>query len=145
MSRFNSLLENQLSTTDLLRIRVKFDPASNTDSRSEYVGYVLQEDDIGGVIAIVPDMSSTSMNLTPDQFELAPVDDIDNMTDSTLTPFKKHVVTYLMQRGYHDKVTDHIETIINANDPVELEAILTSCGCNEGMIIDMYRDFASNE
>jgi hypothetical protein len=145
MSRFNSLLENQLNTTDLLRIRVKFDPANNTDSRSEYVGYVLQEDGTGGVVAIVPDMGSTSMSLTPDQFELAPIEDVDDMTDTSLTPFKRHVVKYLMQRGYHDKVTDHIETIINASDPTELEAILTSCGCNDGMLIDMYRDFASNE
>jgi len=141
MSKFNSLLENHLKSTDLLRIRVKFDPANEQDQRREYVGYVLEEDGAGGVIAIVPDMGADSMSLSSDQFE------VDNQSDCASDPlsrFKKHLVDFLMARGYHDQVSDNMEVIVNANHPIELEKVLKTCGCDGGVVLDMYRDFVSH-
>lgn len=141
MSKFNSLLENHLKTTDLLRIRVKFDPANECDVRREYVGYVLEEDGAGGVIAIVPDIGASSMSLSPDQFEMD--SDVECSPDP-LSRFKKHLVDFLMTRGYHDKVSDHMEVIINSKNIIELERVLKSCGCNGNIVLDLYRDYITH-
>jgi hypothetical protein len=142
MSKFNSLLENHLKSTDLLRIRVKFDPANESEQRQEYVGYVLEEDGAGGVIAIVPDMGADSMSLSPDQFELDPVSQHD--CGDPLSGFKKHLVDFLMTRGYHDQVSSNMEVIVNASNPIELENVIKTCGCDVEVILDMYRDFVTN-
>jgi hypothetical protein len=142
MSKFNSLLENHLKSTDLLRIRVKFDPANESEQRREYVGYVLEEDGAGGVIAIVPDMGADSMSLGPDQFELDP--SMQQDCGDPLSKFKKHLVDFLMARGYHDQVSDNMEVIVNANHPIELEKVLKTCGCDGGVVLDMYRDFVTH-
>lgn len=141
MSKFNSLLENHLKTTDLLRIRVKFDPANECDDRREYVGYVLEEDGAGGVIAIVPDIGASSMALSPDQFEMD--NDVECNADP-LSRFKKHLVDFLMTRGYHDKVSDQMEVIINSKNVIELERVLKSCGCNGNIVLDLYRDYITH-
>lgn len=141
MSKFNSLLENHLKSTDLLRIRVKFDPANEQDQRREYVGYVLEEDGAGGVIAIVPDMGADSMSLSSDQFE------VDNQSDCASDPlsnFKKHLVDFLMTRGYHEKVSSYMETIINSTNVIDLEKVLTSCGCDGSVVLDLYRDYVNH-
>lgn len=143
MSRFNSLLESHLNSTDLLRIRVKFDPANKQDERKEYIGYVLEETGAGGVIAIVPDIGSDTMSLEPDQFELDP-NHTANCGGDPLGSFKKHLVDFLMARGYHDKVSEYMEHIINANNVIELEKIVKGCGCDGSIVLDMYRDFVSN-
>lgn len=142
MSKFNSLLESNLKSTDLLRIRVKFDPANESDIRKEYVGYVLEEDD-SGVIAIVPDLGPDSMSLTPDQFE-RDVPQLGSCDGDPLSRFKKHLVEFLMVRGYHDKVSDYMEHIINATNPIDLEKVIKGCGCDETIILDLYRDFVSD-
>ena len=125
-----------------MRIRVKFDPANESEQRQEYVGYVLEEDGAGGVIAIVPDIGADSMSLGPDQFELDP--GAQQSCDDPLSGFKKHLVDFLMTRGYHDKVSDNMDVIVNANSPIELENVLKSCGCDHGVVLDMYRDFVSH-
>ena len=140
MSSFNQILESQLNTTDLLRIRIKHDPANKHGELKDYVGYVLEEDGCGGIMAIAPDISGNTINLQPDQFEFqSPCDD---QVDS-LARFKQHVVSFLMTRGYHDKVAKHIQHIINANNPTQLEVILKSCDFDMNSILDMYRDYAN--
>ena len=139
MSRFNTLLENHLGSTELSRIRIKFDPANENDERREYVGYVLEEDGAGGVIAIVPQLGPDVQSFSSDEFE--PMSDCGD----PLAIFKKHVVDFLMTRGFHEKVSEYMEHIIDANNPEQLEKIVVSCGCESTMILDMYRDYVSNE
>ena len=38
MSKFNTLMENHLNKTDLLRIRIKYDPANKLGEMRDYVG-----------------------------------------------------------------------------------------------------------
>ena len=137
MSKFNNILENHLDTTNLSRIRIMFDPANESDKREEYIGYVLEENDTG-VIAIVPQLGPETFELTPDQYEM-------DTTCGKLTSFKKFVVKFLMERGYHDKVTEHMDTIINSETPQELESILGSCGCDATVVLNIYRDYVSHE
>ena len=139
MSRFNTLLENHLGSTELSRIRIKFDPANENDERREYVGYVLEEDGTGGVIAIGPQLGPDVQSFSSDEFE--PMGDCGD----PLAGFKKHVVDFLMTRGFHEKVSEYMEHIIDANNPEQLEKIVVSCGCESTMILDMYRDYVSNE
>ena len=140
MSRFNTLMENHLNNTNLLRIRIKHDPKNEQGGLDEYVGYVLEEDGMGNVVAIVPGMSGDTMSFGPDQYEqdMSPCGD-------PLAQFKKHVVKHLMQHGYHDKVTEHMEHIINATDVTQLEKLIQSCGCDSTAVINMYRDFVTDE
>lgn len=139
MSSFKHIVESQLNTTDLLRIRIKHDPANEQDERGDYVGYVLEEDGCGGVVAIAPGIKDT-INLQPGQFEFQPPQ--HDQTDP-LARFKQHVVSFLMTRGFHDKVSKNIQHIINASDVTQLEGLLKSCDFDINSVLDMYRDYAN--
>ena len=142
MSRFNKLMENQLNTTDLLRIRIKHDPACEDGELNEYVGYVLEEDGAGNVIAIVPDIQNDTMQLSPGQY----VPDMETCQGhDPLTQFKKHAVKFLMSRGYHDKITKLFDVILNAKSAQDVEKVVGSCGNGVEIVLDLYRDFVSNE
>lgn len=143
MSRFNSLMENNLNKTDLLRIRIKHDPANGIGEMNDYVGYVLEEDGIGNVVALVPSMGGDTMSLGPDQYEQDMSPCGAQQTDP-LTTFKKHVVKHLIERGYHDKVKNHMDDIINAKDVTQLENLVHSCGCDDVAVLNLYRDFVAD-
>lgn len=142
MSKFNSILENHLDLTGLSRIRIKHDPANENDERGDYVGYVLEEDGAGGVIAIVPQLGSSAMELSRDEFEIDKQGGCGSV--DPLSSFKKHVVEFLMTRGYHEKVSDMMELIINSTCVVELEKLVQTCGCDGSVVLDLYRDFVRN-
>lgn len=146
MSKFNTLMENHLSKTDLLRIRIKYDPANKLGEMRDYVGYVLEEDGAGNVIAIVPSIGSDPMSFGPDQYDMEPgCGQMEpEQGPDPLGGFKKHVVKYLMSRGYHDKVTEHMDLILNAKHVTDLEKLLQSCGCDGTGVLNMYRDFVND-
>ena len=79
------------------------------------------------------------MSFGPDQFEP------DQQCGDPLTSFKKHVVEYLMGKGYHDQVSQSMDHIINAKDVTELEKLIQTCGCNSTVVLNLYRDYVSNE
>lgn len=140
MSKFTKLLESHLGTTNLTRIRIKHDPANKEGELNEYVGYVLEEDGIGNVVAIVPGLQDGTVSLGPEEYapEMSECDD-------NLTSFKKHVVKFLMHRGYHEKIAKVFDTILNANNVIDVEKVVQSCGSGPQIVIDMYRDYISNE
>ena len=143
MSKFNSILESHLNATGLSRIRILHDPAKENDERGEYIGYVLEEDGAGGVIAIVPQLGPETMELNAGEFEIdqpGGCGDVD-----PLSRFKKHIVNFLMVRGFHEKVSEYMETIINSTCVIELEKLVQTCGCDSTMILDLYRDYVVNE
>lgn len=139
MSRFDTVLENNLSKTNLLRVRVKHDPKNEAEKRGDYVGYVLEEDGEGNIVAIVPSLGADRMSFGLDQYE------VDGggceVKDDPLIDFKKHVVDYLMVRGYHDKVSENMEVIIKSTNVIELERVVGSCGCDSSEILSVYRDY----
>lgn len=141
MSKFNTLMENHLQKTDLVRIRIKYDPANGIDEQNDYVGYVLEEDGLGNVIAIVPGASSDPMSLGPEQFE---IDGGCEQHEDPLARFKQHLVKYLMNSGFHDKVSENMELIINTDDISHLEGVIQSCGCDGTAVLNLYRDFVTN-
>ena len=143
MSKFNSLMESNLDKTSLLRIRIKHDPANGIGEMNDYVGYVLEEDGMGNVVAIVPGMGSSPMSLAPDQYD-AEQSPCGQQQNDPLSAFKKHVVDYLMVKGYHDKVSEHMDLIINAKDVTQLEKVVQTCGCDMSGVLNLYRDFVSN-
>jgi len=132
-------MESQLNRTELTRIRVKYDPANDAGESNDYVGYVLEEDGAGGVLAIVPAMGNEPMSLSSGEYEL------DAPCEDPLTKFKKHVVDNLMTRGYHETVSDKIDDIINAKNVGQLEQLLNDCGCDLSAILNLYRDYVTNE
>ena len=137
MSKFNTLMENHLNRTELIRIRIKYDPANRIGEMNDYVGYVLEEDVMGNVVALVPNMGHEPKQLGPEQYSV-------DVCDDSLTDFKKHIVNYLMSMGYHDKVKKHIDVIINAQDINQIEQLVASCGCDGSMMLNIYRDFVTN-
>ena len=143
MSKFNSLMESNLNKTNLLRIRIKHDPANGIGEMNDYVGYVLEEDGMGNVVAIVPGAGPEPMQLGPDQYDPDQSPCGQQQTDP-LSGFKKHVVDYLMVKGYHDKISKHMDLIINASDVTQLEKIVHTCGCDAAGVLNLYRDYVSN-
>lgn len=140
MSKFNSILESNLNNTSLTKIRIKHDPARDVSDHQDYVGYVLEEDGMGNIVAIVPELGPDIMSFEPGDYEV----DGGDCGGDDLTIFKKHVVSYLMSRGYQDKVSEYMDTILNAQEPCELERVIANCGCGVEAILDMYRDFVAN-
>ena len=138
MSKFDTVLESNLSKTDLMRVRVKHDPKNEAEKRGDYVGYVLEEDGEGNIVAIVPSLGADRMSFGVDQYE------VDGggcgMQDDPLIDLKKHIVDYLMVRGYHDKVSEKMETIIRSTNVIELEQVIGSCG-DSSEILNVYRDY----
>ena len=143
MSKFNTILESHLNTTSLSRIRIKHDPKNEKDERGEYVGYVLEEDGAGGIVAIVPQLGPETMELGAGEFEIDQPGSCGEV--DPLSSFKKHVVKFLMVRGYHEKVSEYMETIINSSCIIELEKLVKGCGCDTTAVLDLYRDFVVNE
>ena len=47
--------------------------------------------------------------------------------------------------GFHEKVSEHMETMINSTCVIELEKLVQTCGCDSTMILDLYRDYVVNE
>lgn len=140
MSKFNSLLESHLDRTNLMRIRIKHDPAAEDHELVEYVGYVLEEDGMGNIVAIVPGASSETIKLRPDQYTAD-----EQPCDDPLTKFKQHCVKFLMHRGYHDKITKLFDLILNANSVTDVEKVVGSCGNGSDILLDLYRDYVTNE
>ena len=140
MSKFNSILESNLNNTSLTKVRIKHDPASDVSDNQDYVGYVLEEDGIGNIVAIVPELGPDIMSFEPGDYE---IDDQECGGDD-LIGFKKHVVSYLMSRGYQDKVSEYMDTILAANQPHQLEQVIGNCGCGGEAVLDMYRDYVAN-
>lgn len=146
MSKFNNIMESKLDTTDLLRVRVKYDPANeetDPDQVKDYVGYILKEEEHGGVVAIVPALGPEPMTLDIDQYE--PMESpCDMQQDSLLIKFKQHVINYLLQKGFQKEVGRYMEDIIRSNDTEPLEKMLSKCGCGPEEILNTYRDFVND-
>lgn len=134
MSKFNTILSNHLESTELMKIRIKFDPAAESNYSEDYVGYVLQEN-MGSVLALVPDLSSEPMEISDGDY--SPCMD----TPSTLLDaFKEHAVKYMVERGYHDELKRIMKYILSAKKAVDIESVLCKCGCNDpDMLLDVYR------
>lgn len=144
MSKFNTILENHLSETDLIRIRIKHDPANLPNERRDYVGYILQEDGPGNILAIAPEMGMEPMTVSIDQFDI--VNNDCGFANDPLTRFKKFVVNHLLAKGFHDQLKNHMDVLLNAKHVTDLERLVTSCGCEDGTtVLNMYRDYAQNE
>ena len=146
MSKFNNIMESKLDMTDLLRVRVKYDPANeeiDLGKAKDYVGYILKEDEHGGVVAIVPALGPEPMSLGIDQFE--PIESpCDMQEDSMLLKFKQHVVNYLLLKGYQTEIGRYMEDIMKCNDTKSLEKLLMICGCGPEEILNTYRDFVND-
>lgn len=141
MSKFTSVMENHLNSTDLLRIRIKHDPRSEEGTSPDYVGYVLQEDGVGNILAIVPDLGGDPMEFSSDQYETCGSD----MSD-TLTGLKEYIIKYMLERGYHEKVKQITKFLLQAKNSSDIEDILCKCGCNsEGGLLEIYRGFIDRE
>ena len=146
MSKFSKILEGHLNNTDLLRIRIKYDPANEENDLSkakDYVGYVLQEDGEGGVVAIVPDMGSSVVDLSLGEYEPM-VSPCGEQEDPILLKFKQHLVNYLIMKGFQTEVSKHMETIITSKTVEPLERILVTCSCDNSEVLNLYRDFFNN-
>lgn len=141
MSKFTSVMENHLNSTDLLRIRIKYDPASENNISDDYVGYVLEEDGVGNILAIVPDLGGDPMSFGPDQYETC-----GPAGNDTLTLLKDYIIKYMIERGYHDKVKQITKFLLQAKNSSDIENILCKCGCNsEGGLLEIYRGFIDRE
>ena len=104
MSKFTSVMENHLNSTDLLRIRIKYDPASENSISDDYVGYVLEEDGVGNILAIVPDLGGDPMSFGPDQYETC-----GHEGNDTLTLLKDYTLYCLMNQVLGKKSEDWYE------------------------------------
>lgn len=143
MSKFNTVLENNLNATNLTKIRIKHDPKNEAEVRGDYVGYVLEEDGEGNIVAIVPGLGADRMSFGMDDYEIDSSTCGD--TEDNLIDIKKHIVDYLMVRGFHNEVSEKMDTIIRATDVSELESVISSCGCDSSEILSMYRDYFNNK
>jgi hypothetical protein len=137
MSKFASIMETHLKTTELQRIRIKYDPAATENTSDDYVGYVLEEDGVGNILAIVPGLGADPMSFGPGEYE-----DCDSSGNDTLLGFKEYVIKYMIERGYHDKVKETTRSLLQAKSSKDVECILHKCDLNsEGSILDIYRGF----
>ena len=146
MSKFNNILEGHLNNTDLLRIRIKYDPANEENDlgkAKDYVGYVLKEDGEGNVVAIVPDIGPEEMAIKAGTFEpmMSPCEEVN---DTLLVKFKQHVVNYLIAKGYQREVGRFMEDIIRGKDVRDIEKLLAGCSCDPSEVLNVYRDFIND-
>lgn len=146
MSKFNSILENNLNKTDLLRVRIKYDPAneeSDPKKVKDYVGYVLKEDGEGNIVAIVPDMGHEEMMFGADDYE--PLGSpCGEQEETLLLKFKQHVINYLLLKGFQQEIGRHMEDIIKSKDVRDIEKLLAGCNCDPSETLNVYRDFVND-
>ena len=138
-------MESKLDMTDLLRVRVKYDPANEENDlgdAKDYVGYILKEEE-GGIVAIVPGLGPEPMSLDMDQFE--PMSSPCAMKEDTmLIKFKQHAINYLLLKGFQQEVGRYMEDILKTHDVIDIEKLLGKCSCNPGEVLSVYRDFINN-
>lgn len=134
--KFDLLLETCFNKlTSLKKVRIKVDPLTLLQSNDlsecpSYEGYVLEEnDDMVKVLMLQPVVGIE--NISSDKLE--EVDD----SDDVLTELQRYIIDYL-QLDNADPLYTQIYNCTNLDD---IETFLRQSGCDEGDIMEIYRNF----
>ena len=146
MSKFNTVVENNLNQTSLLKIKILVDPKENKEGDykncDEYIGYVLKEDSEGNIVAIVPGMSDDTVDVPAGGFEPMMNDGgCSGSANALLDEFKQLVIQYLLQKGFNHEVISNMERLVSARTTRDVELILKSLSISSGEVLNLYRDY----
>jgi len=136
-SKHSEILCDYVKCTELKRIRIKTDP--NTKNHLAfghgYTGYILEEDDIGGILAIVPDLGGGTIELGPDQYE---EDEVG--ANYTLCSLKRIALDYLDLNSEEEREIE-IANLEELQSIDELENYLKAKNLDPDDILNIFKDF----
>lgn len=137
MSRYNDVLSEFVKQTTLKRIRIKTDPQTKNHLSfgHGYEGFILEEDDMGNVVVMVPDLEDNILKLGPDDYE-------DYETGGGLfDAYKDHIIHFLQKDKSSDELKVEIDKIGMINNMSQLEIYLKQQGLDDKDLLDTFRTF----
>lgn len=136
MKKFQTVVENALKQTQLMRVRLKVDPANCSDGEivkyNGYEGYILAEED--GIARVYVECEGASSVISVPQ---AMIDIQDTLT--SLDKLKLAALRMLKASNKLDKESAAARVIANANSPEALEQYLAEVGLDVDGIKNLYK------
>lgn len=133
MKRFNKVIENSLKDSQLVRVKLKVDPANCTSGEilkyNGYEGYILAEDESFYTvyvenIGLAVDLPKTIVSI-----------------QDTLNPMEKlkiNTLQFLISKGLADEIL--LKSIYMAPSPECIEAFLREKGMSDFDILSVYKN-----
>jgi hypothetical protein len=138
MSKFNNIVKETLNTTNLTKIQIKTDPATDIDTlpsmkhAKSYTGYLLEEEPDDPIIINLDDIIGDPMEMPqPPTVNNEPINDI-----------KHDGILYLLQKGLIKNADiDKIQELESTQTIGELETALRDYNITDTEILSLYRDY----
>ena len=144
MSSFNRKILESYNGKNLRRVRIKVDPAANTEDYGNtlpYEGYILEEDNMGNAIVFVTngdEETGSLMRVPYDEYEEDFMVDDD---DHIFSRFKKYTIMYLLNNGYTDVCDGDIQKVNMTSDIFQLKIFLSQIGLDDKELLDVFCNF----
>lgn len=138
MSRYNDVLSEFVKQTTLKRIRIKTDPQTKNHLSfgHGYEGYILEEDDMGNIMVLVPDLEDDNIfKLGPDEYE-----DYDQGS-GLFDAYKDHIINFLQKDKSSDEIKVENDKVQMINNMYQLESYLKQQGLDDSDLLDTFRTF----
>jgi len=143
---FHRLLKESLMKTNLVRVRVKTDPAkvsNNEDFRkiAGYEGFILSEDKLGLKVLLLDPELTIKGGIPSELLEILSHQHDEDLADDYKNYVKECLIKHKNKRE-NDSVFGQIE---NTSDIGEIEAFLRQAGYTENELNNLYRSYIGNE
>jgi hypothetical protein len=143
---FHKLLKESLMKTNLVRVRVKTDPAKISDNEdfrkiAGYEGFILSEDRLGLKILLLDPELTIKGGVPSELLEI-----LTHQHDIDLTNDYKNYAKGCLAKHKNKKENDPVfGQIDNTSDIGEIEVFLRQSGYTENELNDLYRSYIGNE
>lgn len=145
-SKYDQIISEFVKNTSLKKIRVTVDPkVTGFEHDSTYEGFVLEEDQMGNIVAIVPDLDGDNIMEIPFG-GYSPCDDgMDIETNPELDALKKHIVNELLESDDLEEGDPEIENILSFTCIHQLHNHLNQKNIDDDKFLDILKGYFSNE
>ena len=138
-NKYDQIISEFVKQTTLKRIRIKTDPRA-TDNFAQadgYEGFVLEEDDLGNIVAFIPDIEDNNIMDIP-LGNYTPCDGYEGAEENPeLELLKKHVLSNLIDSGDFDDDDPEIENVLVLTNINQLHDHLNQKGIEDEKLLEI--------
>jgi hypothetical protein len=145
-TRYDQIISEFVKQTTLKRIRVKTDPRADHDfaHAAGYEGFVLEEDDMGNIVAFIPDAGDNNVIDVPFG-SYSPCAQQDEHENPQLELLKNHVISALIDSEDIEEGDPGVENIMVINNIHQLHDYLDQKGIDDEKMLDILKSFFDYE
>ena len=145
-TRYDQIISEFVKQTTLKRIRIKTDPRAEDDfaHADGYEGFVLEEDDMGNIVAFIPDAGDNNVMDVPFG-SYSPCAQSDEPENPQLELLKTHVISTLVDSEDIEEGDPGVENIMVINNIHQLHDYLDQKGIDDEKMLDILKSFFDYE